>query len=203
MGREWATIAGMTSQRYIALLRGINVGRAKRIAMADLRRLVAQLGFQDVRTLLNSGNVVFSADASSAVSAARRIAEGIVLKLGVAARVTVLSCDELDAIIADCSLVPIAPDGARLLAFVPADPSSLRPLQPLLAEDWAPGAVAVGSRAAYVWCPEGVLESKAAMALGRLLGDEVTARNWNTLLKLQKLCAEPALGLPEKNLKHA
>ena len=46
--------------RHIALLRGINVGRAKRIAMADLRELLASMGYTDVRTLLNSGNVVFS-----------------------------------------------------------------------------------------------------------------------------------------------
>ena len=53
----------MTSKRYIALLRGVNVGRAKRIAMADLRKLIADLGYGEVRSVLNSGNVVFSGPA--------------------------------------------------------------------------------------------------------------------------------------------
>ena len=53
------------ASRYVALIRGINVGRAKRIAMADLRTLLAELGYVDVRTILNSGNVVFSASNSS------------------------------------------------------------------------------------------------------------------------------------------
>ena len=55
---------------YVALLRGINVGRAKRVAMADLRALFEQLGFGDVRTLLNSGNVGFRARAAKDVEGA-------------------------------------------------------------------------------------------------------------------------------------
>jgi uncharacterized protein (DUF1697 family) len=49
------------SATHVALLRGINVGKAKRVAMADLRALLEELGYADVRTLLNSGNVVFTA----------------------------------------------------------------------------------------------------------------------------------------------
>ena len=64
----------MTRKRYIVLLRGVNVGRAKRIAMADLRKLIADLGYDDVRSLLNSGNVVFTgpARAHDTVAAERR-----------------------------------------------------------------------------------------------------------------------------------
>ena len=60
---------------HVALLRGINVGKAKRIAMADLRALVESLGYSDVRTLLNSGNIVFVATAAKARNATVRIAE--------------------------------------------------------------------------------------------------------------------------------
>lgn len=59
--------------RYVALLRGINVGRAKRVAMADLRALVEGLGFHSVRTLLNSGNVVFDGEVADCTDAAIRI----------------------------------------------------------------------------------------------------------------------------------
>lgn len=180
----------MSTSRHIALLRGINVGRAKRIAMADLRQLIGKLGYTDVRTLLNSGNIVLSGTVEAPDLAARAIEEAIVLKLGVAATAIVLTCDDLDAIIDANPLVPIAADSSRLLTFVVTDPSVLASLAPVCAQPWEPEAVALGPRAAYVWCPEGVLESQAAAALGRLLGDGVTARNFNTLLRLQKLCRE-------------
>jgi uncharacterized protein (DUF1697 family) len=183
----------MTTRRYIALLRGINVGRAKRIAMADLRQLIGKLGYTDVRTLLNSGNVVFSGAVAAPALACTAIDEALVLRLGVAARVQVLDCAELDAIIAANPLTSIATDPARLLAFVVADPASLDALQPLVAQRWEPEALALGERAAYLWCPKGVPLSKVAPAAARLLGDEVSARNWTTLLKLQKMCIDPGL----------
>lgn len=69
-GRVKTTAREATTETYVALLRGINVGRAKRVAMSDLRRLVAGLGHDDVRTLLNSGNVVFTgAEAGTAEEA--------------------------------------------------------------------------------------------------------------------------------------
>lgn len=63
--------------RHVALIRGINVGRAKRVAMADLRALVEDLGYGDVRTLLNSGNVVFTSARRPPAKAAARIEEGL------------------------------------------------------------------------------------------------------------------------------
>ncbi len=180
----------MTTRRYIALLRGINVGRAKRIAMADLRRLVAKLGFSHVRSLLSSGNVVFSAAPLASAAAAQAIEEALVLRLGVAARVTVMTSDELNAVVAANPLLPVAADPARLLAFIVKEAGALGALAPLAGQDWGEEALAVGPRAAYVWCPQGVLACKAAEAVGKLLGDSVTARNWSTLMRLQQLCAE-------------
>ena len=72
----------MNSQCYVAFLRGINVGRAKRIAMADLRVLLEGLGYTGVRSVLNSGNVVFEAAGTTALEAAAAIEEALVLKLG-------------------------------------------------------------------------------------------------------------------------
>ena len=65
---------------HVALLRGINVGSAKRIAMADLRALVEGLGFRDVRTLLNSGNIIFSAPKNRRDDAAARIEKAMSAK---------------------------------------------------------------------------------------------------------------------------
>jgi uncharacterized protein (DUF1697 family) len=179
----------MTSKRYVALLRGVNVGRAKRIAMADLRKLVGDLGYEDVRSVLNSGNLVFSGPERPQEEVGKAIEESLVLKLGVASRVLVLDATELTTIIEGNSLLDVAGDHARLIAFILSSPEARQGIEPLCEQDWAPGAVALGERAAYVWCPDGILDSAAAAALGKILGDATTSRNWATLLKLHALCA--------------
>ena len=158
--------------------------------MADLRKLVTDLGYGDVRSLLNSGNLVFSADGIATDAAAAAIEEQLVLKLGMAARVTVLSRDELAAVLAENTLLPVAEDHSRLLVFTLADGAARAQVAPLCERDWGDEALAVGQRAAYVWCPQGMLGSAAATALGKQLGDNTTSRNWNTLCKLYALCSE-------------
>ena len=183
----------MSSQCYVAFLRGINVGRAKRIAMADLCALVEGLGYTGVRSVLNSGNVVFQASGTTAPEAAGAIQEALVRKLGVAARVFVLRRDELSAVIDGNPLLGVAHDHARLIVFLLGDgvqATQRGELAALSGEDWGCSQLALGERAAYVWCPEGVLDSAAATSLGKLLGDGTTSRNWSTLLKLHALCGE-------------
>lgn len=173
--------------RYIALLRGVNVGRAKRIAMADLRKLVEDLGYTGVRTLLNSGNIVFDA-AAHPVDAAQEIEAAIALHLGVSARVFVFACDEVAAIIDDNPLLHLATDHARLFVFLLAGAPQRALAADLCRQDWAPESMALGRHAVYVWCPQGLLDSAAAAALGKRLGAGATSRNWNTMIKLHGLC---------------
>jgi uncharacterized protein (DUF1697 family) len=172
---------------HVALLRGINVGRAKRVAMAELRALVEGLGYRDVRTLLNSGNVVFTAPRTAPATAAARIEAALAERLGVTARVTALSAAELAAAVAGNPLLAADRHPSRLLVAVLADPADRRLLVPLTGEDWSPEAVALGARVAYLWCPEGVLASRLPEAVGRALGDGVTTRNWATMTKLDAL----------------
>ena len=174
----------------VARLRGINVGRAKRVAMAELRALVEGLGYGDVRTLLNSGNVVFSASAATAGNAASRIEESLATKLGVSARVTLLTAAELAGIVVENPMLGIADDPSRLLVAVLSDSTDRAKLEPLLEQDWAPDALAIGRRVAYVWCSGGILESRLAQAVGRALGNAATTRNWATILKLHALIHE-------------
>ena len=180
----------MVASRQVALIRGINVGRAKRVAMADLRALVEALGYEDVRTLLNSGNVVFTAP-RAASGAAARIEKGLATELGVPARVTVLTAAELTAAIAANPLLEVADNPSRLLVAVLNNPSDQAKLQPLLEQDWAPEALALGPRVAYLWCPDSILESPVADAVNRVLRDAVTMRNWATMLKLNALAGDP------------
>jgi len=172
---------------HIALLRGINVGRAKRVAMADLRALVAGLGYRDVRTLLNSGNVVFTIPGAARGDVAGRIEKALAARLRVSSRVTVLTAAELAAIVRENPLHEIADNPSRLLVTVLTNPADRARLQPLARQAWTPEALALGTRVSYVWCPRGMLESPLAEAVGKVLGDAATTRNWATITKLNKL----------------
>lgn len=169
----------------IALIRGINVGRANRVSMSDLRDLFAAQGFTHVRTLLNSGNVLFQSSSRNAAKLASVIEKAIADQCGFCAAVAVVSAQELTDIIEENSLLHVAKDPARhLVAFV-AHPKLLTPLRPMLKGSWTPDALAIGDRAAYLWCSTGILDSKMLRAFVRQAGASVTTRNWATVLKLQ------------------
>jgi uncharacterized protein (DUF1697 family) len=152
--------------RRVALLRGINVGKAKRVAMADLRKLFETLGFAEVRTLLNSGNVVFTARAGSSDDAARRIEHAIHARLGVPTRVTVLTGGEIAAAVRDNPLASVANNPSRLLLMAAPDPKAAAALKPLLKELWEPEVLALGTLR-HLWCPEGLAVSRLWAAANR------------------------------------
>jgi uncharacterized protein (DUF1697 family) len=175
---------------HAALLRGINVGKAKRISMADLRALVEGLGYADVRTLLNSGNVAFAATAAALKRGdpAARIERALAAQCGVDARVTVLAAAELAALLAKNPLArEAAREPSRFLVAVLRDPADRPRLAALAREDWTPEAIALGPRGAYLWCPDGILGGRLVTALDRALKEGVTSRNWATMLKLEAL----------------
>lgn len=176
--------------RHVALLRGINVGNAKRIAMADLRALVEKLGYQSVNTLLNSGNVIFDAAGAPAAECGLKIEKAITARLGIISRVIALSGAEISAIVKENPLAKIADNPSRLMVVIPADRSGLKLIQPLAKEKWGREMIGFGKRAAYIWCPEGIIVSRLAKAVEKALKDAVTIRNWATTLKLQELTKE-------------
>ena len=177
-------------KQYVALIRGINVGRTKRIAMADLRALVHELGHEDVRTLLNSGNVMFRAARPSKPAMADELEAAITRRFGISARVIVLEAAELNAIVREDPLQSVVGDPARYVVAFGAPSNVLAESRLLLRESWTPEAFAVGARAAYLWCADGIADSRLAKAFSRLTGDTVTTRNWATVLKLQSAANE-------------
>jgi uncharacterized protein (DUF1697 family) len=174
------------AERYVALVRGINVGTSKRVAMADLRAIVTRLGHSDVRTLLNSGNVVFTAT-RSAPDVGRRIERAMLESIGIAARVFALTAAEVSTIMKQNTLGDVANNPSRLLVAVTERPEDLKRMAPLRRSAWHPEALAVGRRAAYLWLPAGSIDSALAKGVARLLGDSVTTRNWATMMKLHAL----------------
>ena len=178
--------------RYVALFRGINVGKAKRIAMADLRPLLGKLGYTDVQTLLNSGNAVFTADSAPTTRIAKAIRAAVHETLGVDAHVIVKSATEVAAIVKGNALRKIATDESRLLVAMTDDAKALAAVKALGKVQWGAERIHVGKDAAYLWCANGILESKAAVALLGGLKAVGTTRNWATVQKIHVLMAGPA-----------
>jgi uncharacterized protein (DUF1697 family) len=174
--------------RYVALFRGINVGKAKRIAMADLRALLGKLGYTDVATLLNSGNALFTGPASKKHAAQIRAA--VATKLGVDAHVIVKSAREIADIVTGNALEKVATDPSRLLVAMCDDGKALAALSPLSAGDWGREKLHLGKQAAYLWCADGILESKLAERLLKDLKGTGTTRNWGTLLKIHAMLTD-------------
>ena len=129
-------------------------------------------------------------EAAVQLDAAARIEKALAKRTGVSARVTVLTAVELTAAMTENPLLEVASDRSRLLVAFLRDPSDRRKLEPLTKQNWAPETLAIGTRVAYLWCPEGILASRLAEAVNRALGDAVTARNWATVLKLHALTVD-------------
>jgi uncharacterized protein (DUF1697 family) len=177
--------------RYVALFRGINVGKAKRIAMADLRALFAKLGYTEVSTLLNSGNALFTTKSEPVERHARRIREAVAKQLGVDAAVVVKSQGEIAAIVEANALAKIASEPSRLLVALVQDEKVLAAVKALEAEDWGREQVLVSRNAAYIWCADGILESRALGAVLTGLENLGTTRNWATLLRIHASMESP------------
>jgi uncharacterized protein (DUF1697 family) len=176
--------------RYAVLLRGINVGRAKRIAMADLRARLGEAGFEDVATLLNSGNVVLGSS-ESASTVGETVEQVIRDELGVESAAVVRTADEIRAVLSLDPLGDVADDGSRyVVAFMASAPGPELADQ-LGAVDPGEDRFAVHGRELFVWCPNGQMNSPIVTALGKVKGGPVTtARNWNTVEKLAALLDE-------------
>lgn len=174
--------------RYVVLLRGINVGKAKRIAMADLRKLLADLGFTEVTTVLQSGNAVVTGPDAEPDEHAATVRAGIADRFGMDVRCLVLTGERLCGIVDGHPFAGIADNGSRMFAHVLSaapDPALLAEHDPVALD---PQHTRLGDRVLYQWCPDGLLEAPAVGTYTeKYLGVTVTARNWNTTVKLADL----------------
>jgi uncharacterized protein (DUF1697 family) len=176
--------------RQILLLRGINVGAHNRIAMPALRELLAEAGFEDVRTYVQSGNVVLSSDLAPqqlSRECERCVADGLGLDVAIVARTR----DELAEVVRRDPLAEVAVNPKRYqVSFCSAEPDSelVQRLTALAAPDER--FVALG-RELYAWHPQGVARSRLwAELAGRKLGLTATARSWSTVTTLLAMADE-------------
>jgi uncharacterized protein (DUF1697 family) len=168
--------------RLVALLRGINLGSKRRVPMADLRELMGELGYEDVRTVLQSGNIIFTgAKAKARETLEARLADRYGFKVDVVLR----TMDELQAVVDNEPFGDEATDLTRcFVVFLPSGPNA-KALQALAEQDFAPDRFEAGGRELYAWCPEGMQNSALMRALGKPgLAETATVRNMSTVKKL-------------------
>lgn len=175
---------------YVALLRGINVGGANRIAMTDLRAVVESLGHEDVATYIQSGNVAFTAPRTAPAKLASGLEAEIDRQLDIRCTVVVLTRSELERVAAD-NPFPDEPNPKfvhavfRQQRLTAGDRAHLRTAQERAAAKESPDTVQVVGRTLYLHTPEGLGRSVLAAELGRRKGPDVTTtRNWATVSKL-------------------
>jgi uncharacterized protein (DUF1697 family) len=168
--------------RLVALLRGINLGAKRRVPMADLRELLGELGYEDVRTVLQSGNVIFT---GAAAKARETLEAGLADRYGFKVDVVLRTMDELATVV---EKEPFGEEATNLtryfVVFLPGKPDA-DALKALEEEDFAPDQLKAGGRELYAWCPEGMQNSRLMRALGKPgLAETATVRNMSTVRKL-------------------
>jgi uncharacterized protein (DUF1697 family) len=176
--------------RYVALLRGINIGPRNRIAMPALRAALEEAGFDDVRTYVQSGNVVLSSRAKT--DAVRRKVERVVAEsFGLEIPVVVRTKAELAAVVKRNPLGKVASEPKRYQVSFLDKKLPAKALKELEAVAAPTEQVIARGREVYAWHPAGVARSKLwAKLAGKDLGVTATARNWTTVEALLELARE-------------
>ncbi len=169
----------------VALLRGINVGRAKRVPMAELRDVLESMGCSRVRTLLNTGNALFGPPDGPRRELSGAIAAAIERRFGFPVPVLVHTAGEIEKIIAENTLPQAEREPSKCLVAFVSSRRDLDRAKPLLTQSWGAEQIAIGSRAVYLWCATGIADSVLLQAFGREMASPITTRNWATVLKIQ------------------
>jgi uncharacterized protein (DUF1697 family) len=170
------------------MLRGINLGGHNRVAMQDLRGLFAAIGFRDVVTYVQSGNVVFSTSTKDPWKLATDIEMRISKDLGLDVTVVVRTGKQLAQVLAANSFIGEGKDTASLHVTLLTDKPEPKRAKELAAKDWTPDEVRINNTEAYLFCPNGYGRTKLQNAfLEKQLDTRATTRNWKTVTKLAEL----------------
>ena len=172
---------------YVALLRAINLGSRNKVSMAALRELFAALGAEDVRTYVQSGNVVFDSS-RSATRLSKAIGDRIARDLGLQVEVLVRTAKQLKAVVDGNPFAGRGVDAATLhVTFLSEAPTAAR-VRGLDPDGFAPDEFRVVGKEVYLRCPNGYGRSKLTNAyFEKQLGVAATTRNWRTVGKLAEL----------------
>jgi uncharacterized protein (DUF1697 family) len=176
--------------RHVVLLRGINIGSRNRVAMPKLRDLLTEAGFEDVRTYLQSGNIVL-ASTSKADEVARKVERLIESELGLDIAAVARTRAQLAKVVERNPLEQVAKDPKRYqVSFLQEKPRAEAMRRVKDAAVPPEQVVAIG-REIYAWHPDTIARSRLwALLAGKQLGTTATARNWTTVTSLLSLAQE-------------
>lgn len=174
---------------YIALLRGINVGGHKKVAMSDLRNFAVDLGFNDVQTLLQTGNLVFRGPSRASAGLERLLESEAEKRLGLSTLFVARTATEWQEIIEHNPFAAEAKrDPSHLVVMFLKDAPQAKAVAALRATSKGPEIIEAWGRELYVVYPAGIARSRLTASLMEAkLGTSGTGRNWNTVLKLSAL----------------
>lgn len=180
--------------KFVALLRGINVGGHRKVPMADLKAVVAEAGFEDVQHYVQSGNLVFSGEGETEEVTAT-LEAAVEARFGFPVDIVVLNADQYRAEVAACPFVdgdaPAGDREAKLLhlGFLKGAPDTAK-IEALMAAYEGPEEVVLIGRTLHIYYGGGSGQSKlTSLMTEKKLGTPITARNWNTVQKLLALLA--------------
>ncbi|MEU3554814.1 DUF1697 domain-containing protein [Streptomyces fragilis] len=180
--------------RYAALLRGVNVGGGRKMPMAELRAVLEELGHRDVRTYLQSGQAVFTAEDGDEEALAAELGAALGKRFAYTCEVLVRDHAYLAGVVAGCPFPAAELEGRQLhVTFLDRSVDEDR-YADVDREAFLPEEFRIGDRAVYLYLPDGMGRSKLADRLSgpRLVkGLIATTRNWNTVLKLDELTSAP------------
>lgn len=174
---------------HVALLRAVNIGAHGKVKMAALRELLQGLEFTDVRTLLNSGNVVFAAGSTTSRSIEAQLEAAAARELGLKTDFFVRSASEWQALIKANPFGDEARDEpGHLLMLTCKEAPAAAAVKALAAAIQGRERVAATGKEIYAVYPDGIGRSKLSAALiEKHLGTRVSGRNWNTVRKVAEL----------------
>jgi uncharacterized protein (DUF1697 family) len=173
----------------VSLFRGINVGGNQIVRMDALKELHESLGLQDVQTYIQSGNVVFTSDNSDMAHIQKDIEDSFAQTFGFPVKVMVRTANELNAIIENNPFQnqPMRESNRIIALFLASDPSSTA-LEEIQKTYDGPEEIDIIGQEVFIYYPDGMGRSKLTNTfLEKRLKTAGTARNWNTVLKLQKM----------------
>lgn len=175
---------------WIVLFRGINVGGNNLLPMKELSEILAGVGCSDVRTYIQSGNVVFTMGGTTAARLSKLIGAAVLKRKGFAPKILLLSVQDFEQALASNPLTAAEAIPKSLHLFFLSeepDPATLNALEPIKSdsEDFA-----LSGRVFYLHTPDGLGRSKLAANVEKKLGVDATARNWRTASKLREMARQ-------------
>ena len=175
---------------YVALLRGINLGARNKVSMADLRDLFDALGAEDVRTYVQSGNVVFKSRVGNPAELIKVVERRIRSDLGLSVTVLLRTKAELAKVLGGNPFVESGRDPTKLHVTFLADRPDRARVRDLEEREFGPDEHRVVGREVYLYCPNGYGRTKLNNAyLEKQLGAAATTRNWKTVTNLVELAS--------------